>query len=651
MSAEQSALDSRLLQAQLSSAVASASLGRWVLECGTGACSVDERTRAIFGLDAPEIHIDDWFVRIHPGDRERVQRDVQGAIAGAANLFLECRVVHPDGRLRWVLLRACFVDGEVSRTRLAGVVQDVTATASQSMNDTEERLRLTLEAADIGAYEFLPLTRQMFWDDRTARIWEMPSGATLDQVIERVHPEDREAIRGAYAAVVKPGSSGIVFYQHRILLPDGRIRWLVNRGRCYFEGEGEHRRAVRNVGVCVDITDQKRLEQYLRDSQASVRAHAAELEAILDAVPVATFISRDREGRHMINSRMTYELLRLPAGANVSMTAPEGERPTTFRIVANGTEIPVHELPAHKAAATGETIRDYELDLAFEDGTSRTLFGNAVPILDENGEPRGSVAAFIDITERKRAELELQATAEALRKSNEELQQFAYIVSHDLQQPLRAISTYSELIERQLESLANPALGQWLHYIRDGAARMRQLISDLLSYSRFEHTLTMASNAEVDMSAVAGFALSNLSHVIQESGAVVTYDRLPAARGDFGRYLQLMENLIGNAIKYRTPDVAPAIQITGSREGDFCLFSIRDNGIGISGDYHERIFGLFKRLHGPNEYPGTGIGLAICKKIVQHHGGRIWVESEVGHGATFYFTLPAASEQVEAATP
>lgn len=647
MSVEQSALDSRLLQAQLSSAVEAANLGRWFLACDTGLFSIDERTRVIFGMDASEVRMDDWLARIHPDDRARVENEVRSTITNGVNLSSEFRILHPDGRRRWISLRAACVKGPATQCHLAGVVQEVTVTNRDAIREAEERIRLTLEAAGIGTYEYFPQTGQMFWDERTSRIWELPSGSRLGDVMERIHPEDREAVAAAYALAMQPGSSGAVYCQHRIVLPDGRVRRVVNRGRIYFSGQGDDSRAVRNLGVCTDITDQKRIEEYLRESQASVRARAAELEAILDAVPAATFIARGRECRQMISSRMTYELLRLPAGANVSKTAPDSERPTTFRVVKDGAEIPDEELPVQKAASTGKAIRGCELELLFEDGTSRTIFGNAVSIFDDDGQSQGAVGAFIDITDRKRAELELQATADALRRSNEELQQFGYIVSHDLQQPLRTISSFSELMQSRIQPLNDSDLNEYLQHIRDGAARMRALISDLLSYSRVEHANALAMDVEVDMSAVTGFALSNLSHAIQESGAVVTYDPLPAARGDFGRYVQVLQNLIGNAIKYRTPHTTPTIHVTGSQAGDFCRFAVRDNGIGISPEYHERVFGLFKRLHGPNEYPGTGIGLAICKKIVEHHGGWIWVESEVGQGATFYFTLPAAGEQAK----
>lgn len=400
------------------------------------------------------------------------------------------------------------------------------------------------------------------------------------------------------------------------------------------------------VLIFSDISDRKNAENALLESEARERGRAAELQAIMDAVPAATFISRDPECRNMLSSRMTYELLRLPLGANASKSAPEHERPTTFRAMKDGREIPPEDLPVQRAASTGQAIWGCEVDLLFEDGSSSTLFGNAVPLLGDDGAPYGSVGAFVDITDRKRAEAELRHAAAALRRSNDELQQFAYVVSHDLQEPLRAITSFSKVLERRLATFNDPAVQEPLQFIASGAARMRQLIGDLLAYARVDHTVE--SHVEVDMDAVVGLAISNISQRIEESGATITFDALPTVRGHFGRCLQLMENLLVNAIKYRSA-VAPRIHVGGSSQREQCVFSVSDNGIGIDPKYHERIFEVFKRLHSAAEYPGTGIGLAICRRIVESVGGRIWVESEIGKGSTFHFTLPCGDVGAHAA--
>jgi PAS domain S-box-containing protein len=247
-----------------------------------------------------------------------------------------------------------------------------------------------------------------------------------------------------------------------------------------------------------------------------------------------------------------------------------------------------------------------------------------------------------EIEERKRAEEALKQKTEALARSNQELEQFAYIASHDLQEPLRMVTNYVQLLARRYKGKLDSNADDFIDFAVDGANRMYSLINDLLAYSRvgtrgkpFEPT-----NCEM----ILQKSLNNLKMTMEETGAVVTHDSLPTVMADDLLLGQLFQNLIGNAIKFRGSEPS-RVHISASRNGSGWTFSIRDNGIGIAPEYSERIFVIFQRLHSREEYPGTGIGLAICKKIVEHHGGRIWVESELGKGSTFYFTLPGEGEQ------
>ena len=243
-----------------------------------------------------------------------------------------------------------------------------------------------------------------------------------------------------------------------------------------------------------------------------------------------------------------------------------------------------------------------------------------------------------DITERKRAEESLQRTAEQLARSNEELEQFAYVASHDLQEPLRVITGYVQLIERKYKGQLDADADQFIHYIVDGAARMQQLITDLLDYSRVG---TRGKPLAADQPARRSLdrVLADLKGPIEESGAVVdAATRCRPSAATRSSWPSLFQNLIGNAIKFRS-DRPPEIHVSASRDGDHWTFSVRDNGIGIERQYWERIFVIFQRLHTRQKYPGTGIGLAICKRIVERHGGRIWLDSQPGQGTTFYFTL------------
>ena len=246
-----------------------------------------------------------------------------------------------------------------------------------------------------------------------------------------------------------------------------------------------------------------------------------------------------------------------------------------------------------------------------------------------------------DITPRKRAQEKLARQADELARSNAELQEFAYVASHDLQEPLRVISGFTQLLSDRYSGQLDETADEFISYVVDGSERMKILINDLLEYSRVG---TQGRPLEpVESSSALEHALSNLRVAMSEADARVTHDRLPKVQGDINQLSQMFQNLISNAIKFRA-EHPPKIHISSVQVGESWVMSVSDNGIGIDPQYSERIFGMFKRLHGRGEYPGTGIGLAICSKIVERHMGKIWVESEPGNGSTFSFTLPVVED-------
>ena len=246
-----------------------------------------------------------------------------------------------------------------------------------------------------------------------------------------------------------------------------------------------------------------------------------------------------------------------------------------------------------------------------------------------------------DITPRKRAQEKLARQADELARSNAELQEFAYVASHDLQEPLRVISGFVQLLSDRYGDQLDDTAEEFIGYVVDGTERMKVLINDLLEYSRVG---TQGRPLEpVESASALEHAMSNLRVAISEAEARVTHDRLPRVQGDVNQLSQLFQNLISNAMKFRSEE-RPEIHISSVQVGESWVMSVSDNGIGIDPQHEDRIFGMFKRLHGRGEYPGTGIGLAICSKIVERHMGKIWVESELGNGATFSFTLPVAED-------
>jgi light-regulated signal transduction histidine kinase (bacteriophytochrome) len=241
--------------------------------------------------------------------------------------------------------------------------------------------------------------------------------------------------------------------------------------------------------------------------------------------------------------------------------------------------------------------------------------------------------------ERNKLVQEQKAITSELQRSNAELQQFVYVASHDLQEPLRMVTSFLSLMERTFKHQLDPKAKEYIDYALEGGNRMRDLINDVLAYSRLDaHGKKFAP---VDMNAVIAEVLTTLRETIEENKADVTVDPLPTVAADESQMMQVMQNLIGNALKFHGPD-RPIIRISSSPEEREWTISVKDNGIGLDMADAEKIFLMFQRLNNRDEYPGTGIGLAVAKKIVERHGGRIWVESKLGKGATFFFTIPTA---------
>jgi len=286
---------------------------------------------------------------------------------------------------------------------------------------------------------------------------------------------------------------------------------------------------------------------------------------------------------------------------------------------------------------------NYEVSHKFQTIGQKIMLLNGRQIYQEVIGTPIILLAIEDITEHKRAEEKLKQTLEELERSNKDLEQFAYAASHDLQEPLRTVSNFSQLLAKRYKGELDAKADQFIGFIVDGATRMQEMIDNLLTYSRVS---TRAKLFEpTDCETLFDQALANVKMAIEESGAVVTHKSLPTVMADASQLVQLFQNLLSNAIKFRKEK--PRITVSAVQRGNEWLFSVEDNGIGIAPEFMEHIFKMFQREHASAEYPGTGVGLAICKKIVERHGGRIWVESQVGKGSTFYFTIPARKGERE----
>lgn len=359
------------------------------------------------------------------------------------------------------------------------------------------------------------------------------------------------------------------------------------------------------------------------------------LESILMAVNDAIIVTTPDGTIETVN-RAVIDLLEQPpsalVGTPVTHWLPDNALQEWIAHPVSGTAV------ANKQTAAPTPLGNIELCLPQSDGSHLVMLLSGSFLHDKAGVVSGRVLAAIDITAHKEREALIQQQATELSRSNTELSRFAYVASHDLQEPLRMITSYVQLLAHRYQGQLDEKADQYIHFAVDGAQRMKGLLDGLLSYSRVNTQFTPF--APTNMEQVLTKALANVSLLAEQSGAKITHDALPTIPADSTQMLQLLQNLLANALKYRAGERPPLIHVSAVLEGNRWQFSVKDNGIGIPKEQFERIFLIFQRLHTREEIDGLGLGLAICQRIVERHNGRIAVESVVGQGSTFTFSLP-----------
>jgi PAS domain S-box-containing protein len=444
-----------------------------------------------------------------------------------------------------------------------------------------------------------------------------------------LHPDDAERTIARWQECVRTGGTWDI--EHRFRGADGEWHDVLARGVPVRDERGA---ITCWAGINLDITRLKQTERRLRESEERFRS-------VLDSSLDVIYRLNLQTGRYEYISPSVETVLGYAPDEIEAMGAP-----TSLALIHPDDLPAVRAMLAHLEEA-GEA--DMEYRQRAKSGEFRWLSNHASVCRDEAGRPLYRSGNIRDITERRRAEGQLRRTVEELARSNKELEQFAYVSSHDLQEPLRMVTAFTGLLRDRYRGKLDAKADEYIDFALEGATRMQSLIHDLLAYSRVGGRT--ADLAVTNVAEALQTALTDLDASLATAGALVTSDPLPAVVADGSQLAQVFENLIGNSIKYRREQVAPEIHVGAERRRREWVFFVRDNGIGIDPEYSGRIFEIFQRLHGRKEYPGTGVGLAICRKIVERHGGRIWVDSRSGEGATFFFTIPDAPSAPRPAVP
>jgi PAS domain S-box-containing protein len=559
------------------------------------------------GFSEHELQQREFIAITHPDDVRENLEFLRALTSGEISSGTTTkRYVRKDGKPLWVCIHVAVERDTQGRPHhYIALIEDLTERrrAEEDARRSEEWLGCTLESAGVGLCR--GESGRTTASEEQFRLYGLEPAKTWlsrERWLELIHPADRVRVDIEQRQAVEQRRPYAV--EFRTIWPDGSVHWLLSKGKILPDDT-----VTRRIEVTVDVTERKRAEI------------AMEAFFCLSRSPKSVF------GFDGSIKRLNTALLEMSG-----FTAEEfAQHPITDFF---------H--PDDRAAMKAEFQRlsteggnaDFECRCLRKDGSCVWLLFSATAAPDE----KLIFTTAHDITERKRMEKALQLNLEKLSQSNEELERFAYVASHDLQEPLRMVASFTQLLAQRYSGRLDETADRYIHYAVDGAKRMQELIGELLAYSRLN-----SKELEIrrtDCAAVVLEAMRNLQAAIEESGASIDMDPLPELSVDQGQLTQLFQNLLSNSIKFRRKDECPRIHVSSVDSGAEWVISVRDNGIGMDTRQAERAFQIFQRLHTRAEYPGTGIGLAVCKKVVERHGGRIWVESEPGAGSTFRFTIP-----------
>lgn len=603
--------------------VETAQEGIWLIDENNKTDFVNKRLGDMLGYSPGEMMGKEIFFYMDQEGKNIAGRDMERKkqlIGGN----LDFKFITKKGNVVWTyFVTSPVTDDNGNYTGSLAMVTDITGRkkTEEALSNNELRFRTLTGSAPVGIFQTDIDGKNIYvnetWLDYTGMTFEETLG---DGWIKAIHPADRETIMKDWNKKSEKGLESETEY--RLIDKKGNVKWVTGKAVPIFNKSGK---ILGHIGTVSDITERKQAIELLEKSENKYRQ-------IVETAQEGIWLIDENNYISFFNQKMC-EIL------GYSAEEMKGKKLFDF-MDADEKKNALLQIENRKQKING----NYDVKYITKSGNPIWTNISTNSIFGEDGKYKGALAMVTDITQRKsdeellhQSEIKLAAKNKELEQKNKELQQFAYVASHDLQEPLRTTSSFVNLLEEQYKGRLDEKADKYIHYIVESSGRLKTLITDLLEFSRIGSKKELK---EVDCNKVLQEVLDDLGAAVKETSAKITAGTLPVISGYSTEIKQLFQNLVFNSIKFRKKNTIPVINISAQYMEDGWQFAFTDNGIGIAKENHERIFIIFQRLHTRNEYTGSGIGLSHCKKIVELHHGKIWLESEPGKGTTFYFTLP-----------